>query len=61
MAEGVARILRCGMEKGKHKCKNQKTAGADICLKILHFVIQCNARLDNRKVHIKHIHTTRTY
>jgi hypothetical protein len=37
--EGVARILGCGTEKGKHKCKNQKTAGANICLKILHFII----------------------
>ncbi len=28
MEEGKGRILGCGTEKGKHKCKNKKTAGA---------------------------------
>ena len=27
MEEGKTRILGCGTEKEKHKCKNQKTAG----------------------------------
>lgn len=36
--DGKARVIACGTEKGKHKCKNQKSAGAVTSVKIYFWV-----------------------